>query len=172
MRATSVSCRRQLPLLLIGAIFTALTLVYPSVGLLEWLAMIPLLIGAYRLCEERECTLRRAYGYGFLTVYVFYFVIYHWFVNLYPLDFVGMDNASSAVVIAAGWFGLPLLQAIPRFLLGYLYSYRISVISSRGSSPRHRMLWPWPGGQKVTSPASTVVVISLLSLYSPLPLRT
>lgn len=121
MRAASVSCRRQLPLLLIGAIFTALTLVYPSVGLLEWLAMIPLLIGAYRLCEERECTLRRAYGYGFLTVYVFYFVIYHWFVNLYPLDFVGMDNASSAVVIAAGWFGLPLLQAIPGGLVFLLF---------------------------------------------------
>ena len=104
-------CRRQLPFLLLGAALTALTLIFPTVGFLEWVTMVPLLIGAYRLCESEECTLRRAYGYGFLTVYVFYFVIYHWFVRLYPLDFVGMDNASSAVVIASGWLGLPILQA-------------------------------------------------------------
>ncbi|MBR3894697.1 MAG: apolipoprotein N-acyltransferase [Clostridia bacterium] len=102
---------RPLPLMLIGAVLTALTLVFPAIGLLEWVTMIPLFVGVYRLAERADCTLRRAYGYGFLTVYVFYFVIYHWFLRLYPLDFVGMDNASSAIVIAAGWFGLPILQA-------------------------------------------------------------
>ena len=106
------NARRQLPLLLLGAVLTALTLIYPVIGILEWVTMIPILIGAYRLCEADSCTLRKAYGYGFLTVYVFYVVIYHWFVNLYPLDFVDMSNAASAVVIAAGWFGLPILQAI------------------------------------------------------------
>lgn len=105
------SCRRTLPLLLVGAVLTALTLIYPQIGLLEWLTMIPLCAGAYRLCADDSCTLRRAYGYGFFTVYVFYFVIYHWFVNLYPLDFVDMSNEASAVVIAAGWLGLPILQA-------------------------------------------------------------
>lgn len=106
------TCRRQLPLLLAGAVLTALTLIFPTLGILEWLTMIPLMIGAYRLCECGQCTLRKAYGYGFLTVYVFYVVIYHWFINLYPLDFVGMGNAASAVVIAAGWLGLPILQAV------------------------------------------------------------
>ncbi len=105
------SCRQQLPYLFFGAVFTALTLIFPQFGILEWITMIPLVVGAFRLCENPACTLKRAYGYGFLTVYVFYFVIYHWFVNLYPLDFVGMDNVSSAIVIAAGWLGLPLLQA-------------------------------------------------------------
>ena len=105
------SCRRALPLLLIGAVLTALTLIYPQFGLLEWLTVIPLCAGAYRLCSDDSCTLRRAYGYGFLTVYAFYFVIYHWFVHLYPLDFVDLNNEASAVVIAAGWLGLPILQA-------------------------------------------------------------
>lgn len=108
----SSSCRRQLPCLLIGAVLTALTLIFPQVGLLEWLTMIPMMVGVFRLCEDDSFTLKKAYGYGFLTIYVFYFIIYHWIVNLYPLDFVGMDNASSAVVIAAGWLGLPLLQAV------------------------------------------------------------
>lgn len=99
-------------MLLIGAVLTALTLIYPQFGILEWLTMIPLCAGAYRLCKDDTCTLRRAYGYGFLTIYVFYFVIYHWLIHLYPLDFVDMSNSASAVVIAVGWLGLPILQAV------------------------------------------------------------
>ncbi len=105
------TCRKNLLWLLSGAALTALTLIFPQVGFLEWVTMIPLMIGAYRLCDNSACTLRKAYGYGFLTVYVFYLFIYHWFINLYPLDFVDLDNASSAVVVAAGWLGLPILQA-------------------------------------------------------------
>ena len=105
------TCRKALLWLLLGAALTALTLIFPQIGFLEWFTMIPLMIGVYRLCDNSACTLRKAYGYGFLTVYVFYFFIYHWFVNLYPLDFVDLDKFSSAVVVAAGWLGLPILQA-------------------------------------------------------------
>ncbi len=104
---------KVLPYLLLGAVLTGLTLVFPVLGFLEWITMVPLFIGAYRLaCSERH-GLMRTYWYGFLTIFTFYFVIYHWFTYLYPLDFVGMDNVSSAVVIVAGWAGLSLLQAIP-----------------------------------------------------------
>ncbi len=99
--------------LLLGAALTGLTLVFPMLGFLEWITMIPLFIGVYRLSEDSEIKLRRAYFYGFLTVFTYYFVVYHWFTYLYPLDFVGMDPASSLVVILAGWIGLSLLQAIP-----------------------------------------------------------
>ena len=114
-------CRNQLPWLIVGAVLTALTLVFPVLGFLEWFSLIPLYIGLYRLCECDEFTFKKAYGYGFLTVYAFYFVIYHWIINLYPLDFIGMDNLSSAAVVAVGWFGLPLLQAIPGALMFLLF---------------------------------------------------
>ena len=99
---------RRYPLLpmLLGSVLTALMLIFPVLGILEWITMIPMLIGVYLFCENENHSLKRAYGCGFLTVYIFYFIIYHWFVNLYPLDFVGMDEASSAVVVVAGWFGL------------------------------------------------------------------
>ena len=98
--------------LLIGAILSALPLIFPQLGVLQWVLMIPMIAGAFALCRKPDCSLHTAYGYGFLTVYVFYVLMYHWFVNLYSLDFVGMDNASSAVVIAAGVLGLPILQAV------------------------------------------------------------
>ncbi len=114
--------RYILPLLLCGAVFTALTLVFPQVGLLQWLTMIPLAAGLFLLCESPTRKLRHAYGYGFLTVYVYYLVLYHWIVNLYPLDFVGLDNIASAAVVAVGWFGLPLLQAVVGGLIFLLFA--------------------------------------------------
>lgn len=109
-----ISIMRRYPLLpmLLGSVLTALMLIFPVLGILEWITMIPMLIGVYLFCKNENHSLKRAYGYGFLTVYIYYFIIYHWFVNLYPLDFVGMDEASSAVVVVAGWFGLPILQAV------------------------------------------------------------
>lgn len=114
-------CREQLPWLIVGAMLTALTLVLPALGFLEWISLIPTLIGLYRLCESETCTPKRAYFYGFLTVYAFYFVIYHWIVNLYPLDFIGMDRFSAAAVVVVAWLGLPLLQAIPGGLVFLLF---------------------------------------------------
>ena len=102
----------DLLLLTIGAILTGLTLVFPRVGFLQWITMIPLMIGAYRICSDESIRLRSAYGYGFFTVFLYYMVLYHWFINLYPLDFAGLDRAASVVVVIAGWVGLSLLQAI------------------------------------------------------------
>ncbi len=105
------TCRGDLLWLLSGAALTALTLIFPWLGILEWVTMIPICIGLYRLCERENFTAIRAYGYGFLTVYVYYCFLYHWFVSLYPLDFAGLDNTASMVVVVAGWLGLPILQA-------------------------------------------------------------
>lgn len=100
----------------LGAALTALTLIVPQVGFLEWFTLIPVAVALFRLTDG-GLSLRKAYGYGFLTVFVFYFVLYHWFVYLYPLDFVGLGNAASVAVVIAGWLGLTLLQAIPGGLI-------------------------------------------------------
>ena len=119
---TFLQSKRAVTLLLCsGAVLTALTLVFPQIGFLEWISMIPMIVGAFLLCGNEEVSLRRSYLLGFLTVFCYYFVLYHWFVYLYPLDFVGMDNASSLAVIAAGWLGLTLLQALPGGLIFLLF---------------------------------------------------
>ncbi|MBQ8310220.1 MAG: apolipoprotein N-acyltransferase [Clostridia bacterium] len=111
----------SLPYLLIGALLTGLTLVFPQVGFLEWMTMIPIFIGAYRVCGSEKYSPKRAYWYGFLTVFVFYFVNYHWFLYLHPLDSVGIDRFSSVVIVTAGWVGLPILQALPGGLIFLLF---------------------------------------------------
>ena len=91
--------------LALGAALTALTLIFPQVGMLEWVTMIPIALALYRL-TDRGVSLWKAYRYGFFTVFVFYFILYHWFVYLYPLDFVGLGNGASVAVVIAGWLGL------------------------------------------------------------------
>ena len=99
-------------MLALGAIATALTLIFPQVGFLEWLTMIPMIWAAICICKEDQTSLWSAFQCGFLTGFCFYFALYHWLVHLYPMDFVGMSPAASVAVIAAGWLGLPILNAI------------------------------------------------------------
>ena len=96
-----------------SAALTGLTLVLPQLGFLEWISMIPMLAITFSEFDSDVLTKKQSYWRGFFAVYAYYFVIYHWFVNLYPLDFVGLDNGASLVVVLAGWLGLSLLQALP-----------------------------------------------------------
>ena len=100
-----------------GAILTALTVVFPQIGLVQWFSMIPMIGAVLFLTEREDFTAKKSYRQGFITVYLYYFVIYHWFVNLYPMEFVGLGAGGSIVVILAGWLGLSLLQALPGGLI-------------------------------------------------------
>ena len=110
-----------LPLMLLGVALTALTLIFPKIGFLEWFTLIPFFWGAFAYCADERRGLLRTYWGGFLVIFVYYFITYHWFLSIYPLDFIGMDNASSAVVVAAGWIGLSALQAIFGGLILLIY---------------------------------------------------
>ncbi len=130
---------KELASLLIGAVLTGLTLVFPVIGFLEWITMVPLIWGAYRLADDESLRLRQAYGFGFLTVLAYYLVLYHWFVRLYPLDFVGLSNSASAVVVVVGWLGLSLLQALP----GGLIFLAMRAIAKTGILRRLPLLRPF-----------------------------
>ncbi len=102
----------RLFLLLIGGALTGLVLIFPVLGPLEWLTLVPAAYVLLGMAKEKKTGLGRAYGYGFFFFMSFYIVIYHWFLYLYPLEFTGMSRASALAVVCAGWFGLSLLQAL------------------------------------------------------------
>lgn len=128
-----------LPYLIAGAVLTGLTLALPQIGFLEWLTMIPIFMGAYRLGISPQYGLGRAYLYGFLTVLFFYLVNYHWFIYLYPLDFVGLSNGASAMVVVAGTIGLSLLQAFPGGLIFVAFKF----LCRTNLFQRMPLLWPF-----------------------------
>ena len=63
-----------LPAMLISVALTALTLIFPQIGFLEWISLIPLFLGATVYCADEKRSFLRTYFGGFLTVFVYYFV--------------------------------------------------------------------------------------------------
>lgn len=112
-------------LLAMGGILTGLMLIFPKAGLAEWLTLIPVGIFLLTLAPERSMSLRALYGWGLFFFYCYYLVTFHWFIYLYPMDFIdGMTKGSALVVVLAAWLGLSLLQA----LMGGLVFVAIGVV--------------------------------------------
>lgn len=112
MMLTQSKSRRFL-CLLVSALLTGLTLVFPEVGFFEWITLIPVGVFLLTYASQREVRLRCLYGYGLIFFWCFYLVVFHWFVNLYPLDFIdGMTKGGALAVVLVAWLGLSLLQAL------------------------------------------------------------
>lgn len=99
-------------MLALGGALTALTVACPSLGVFEWIAIIPAAVAILGIMSDGTVKFRHAYGYGLFFFMSYYSVIYHWFVTLYPLEFTGMSRGAAVVVVIAGWFGLSLLQSL------------------------------------------------------------
>lgn len=120
--------------LAVGGALTAVTLINPSLGFLEWITMVPSALAMIYICLADEIKYRKVYLYGLIYYMSFYLVVFHWFINLYPISFMdGMSKFDSAVIVAAGWFGLSLLQGVfAAFSIPLLaLAARRSVVKSR-----------------------------------------
>ncbi len=104
--------RRALLLLPLGGVLTALCLVLPQLGFLQWLTVTPTLLWLFAAVQgERRPKLRHLYGAGFLYFISFYLTVFHWFFYLYPMEFAGVTPGEAMVLVLICWLGLSLLQA-------------------------------------------------------------
>ena len=94
----------------ISAVLAALCVMFTELALLQWLALIPAAICLFWAIDE-GISCRRAYfcGLGFFGSY--YLILFHWFIYMYPLEFLGLSGFESAVVVGAAWGGVSFLQA-------------------------------------------------------------
>lgn len=103
----------RLLLLFLGGIFTGLTVAFAEIGFLQWLTLVPAAVAIFELADDRELRCRKLYGYGFFFFMCYYPVVYHWFINLYPLEFIeGMSPVAAVGIVLAGVFGISLIQAL------------------------------------------------------------
>ena len=99
--------------LALGAFLTALTLMIPAIGFLEWVSLVPAAVIFIITAKDETVKYKKMYLYGFVYYMSFGLSIFHWFVNLYPLSFIdGMTKFEAAVIVMVAWIGLSLLQAI------------------------------------------------------------
>ena len=100
-------------LLMAGALLTGLTVTFPILGLLEWISLIPVGLFLLEMASDQDVRLRRLYAWSFFFFFCYGLVTFHWFVNLYPLDFIdGMTEGGALAVVGASWIGLSLFQAL------------------------------------------------------------
>lgn len=112
-------------LLLGGAVLTGITVLYPQIGWLEWVALVPSLLVILTLCADDTVRLRRVYLYGLAFFEGYLLTTFHWFLYMYPLDFAGLSAGASAVVIAVAWVGLSTFQAVGATLIFPLMAWAV-----------------------------------------------
>jgi apolipoprotein N-acyltransferase len=99
-----------------------LAVIFAEIGLVAFIAMIPLAMMLYRRAEKGEYRIKKAYLDGFIFYMSFDIVIFHWFTYFYPLEFAGLTKEQAIGVIALAWIGLSALQSIFSALVFVLIS--------------------------------------------------
>lgn len=97
-------------LLAISGALTGLTLIFPVVGILEWITLMPAVAVLLDVCSDVEVGYKRAYFYGFVMLSAYYVVNFHWFCYMYPLEFTGMAKPAALGVVLVAWLGLAAFQ--------------------------------------------------------------
>lgn len=106
---------------IISAVATGLAVSYILPPAFEFVSLVPYLFVLFSYTGEKKW-LRRGMQLGFLYFYVYYLTVWHWFLQMYPLEFTGISKPSALAVVTVAWLGLPLWQAsaallqVPLFL--------------------------------------------------------
>lgn len=100
-------------LLCLSGLLTGVAVAFPTVGAIGWISLIPSAIFLLDVAADKSVRLSSMYGYGFTFFMSFYLVVFHWFVNLYPLEFIdGMTKGGAIAVVLFASVGLSLFQAV------------------------------------------------------------
>lgn len=130
--------RWRYAMLAFSGLLTGLTVVFPLIGMLEWVSLVPcmavLLCAFDRLPRLRA---RQAYLLGLCFFSCFYLVNFHWFLAMYPLEFTGISPAAALSVVLFAWIGLSLFQAVGAALIFPIF---ITWLKKAGVLQRHRAL--------------------------------
>ena len=103
----------RMPFMLIASgLLSAFPLLFPQLGFFQWISMIPMAMVLIWLAKDKKAKLFRAYGMGMIFYVSFYSVTYHFFLYMYPLDFAGVSNTVSLIIVMLGCVGVAILQAI------------------------------------------------------------
>lgn len=96
----------------LSGLLLGFTVIFAKIGLVAYVAMIPLAMMLYRRAEGEKYRMRKAYLDGFIFYMSFDIVIFHWFTYFYPLEFAGLTKGEAIGVIALAWIGLSALQSV------------------------------------------------------------
>lgn len=89
---------------------TALPISIPALWFIGWIAPAPVLYLEFFTPSKKDSYLR-AYCRGMSFFWFFGAVLFYWFWELYPLDFLGFEKWAALITVLLATLGIPLLQA-------------------------------------------------------------
>ncbi len=173
---------KLLILLAVSGVATGLSVAFArQLGFLIWVSMIPLFFALKLLTEREDLKLRHAYLYGLFYFECFGAVCFHFFFFLYPLDFTGINNFYSVIVIILACFGLSFLKALFGGFVFIIYAFvargrlvkkypALSAISFAALYSFYEFTetlgwWGVPWGRISLAPVNAVIPIQAASLF-------
>ena len=99
-------------MLILSGALTGLTLIFPTIGFLQWVSIVPLAVILLAALNRNNMRMRYAWACGFAFFVSYYLVVYHWFLGLPSLEFTGLGGFATVLVMMLGWLGVSLLQAV------------------------------------------------------------
>ena len=136
MRFFSVK-KYRVPLLVGSALLTALTLMFPQVGFLGWLTLVPLALVLFSFAEHGTPA-KKVFLYLLLFFGVYFFALFHFFVTMYPMDFLGISKGAAVVVVIVAWLGMTALGALPYAVA----LFGLACLLRRETARRLKLLFP------------------------------
>ena len=99
-------------LLFLGGLLTGLTVIFPQIGIVEWVVLTPAAFAVLSAAADPHMRLRKMYLMGLAFFETFYLVVFHWFFYMYPMEFTGMSKPMAALVVTFCWLALSTFQAV------------------------------------------------------------
>ncbi len=127
VRLRTLVDRYAYAILILGGLFLGLTVIFPQIGILEWIAPVPAVLVLLVYAPAKVVKLRKMYLMGLVFFLSYLLVTFHWFLYMYPLDFADMSRPASAVVVLAAWLGLSAFQAVGAALI-----FPLLAVAARG----------------------------------------
>lgn len=111
------------PLLLISGVLIGLTVIFPKLGFLQWILLVPAMVVILTRLTDPKVKFRQMYGMGFCFFAIYFTIAFHWFLWMYPLDYAGLSDFASACVVTLGSVGLGVFQASAAALIFPLFGW-------------------------------------------------
>lgn len=102
----------RVALLIFSGALTGLTLIFPKLGFLQWISIVPMAVVLFDALRRTNTSMMRIWSYGLAYFASYYLVVYHWFLGLPSLEFTGLGGTATILVMLLGWLGVSLLQSI------------------------------------------------------------
>ena len=103
-----------------SAILTALSLMFTPLSFLAWFSIIPYVYFIFTESEKKRHPVKM-YLLGLAWALPFYITVYHWFIYMYPMEFLGLTKLQAVGMTALFWFGLSGFQAAGSALLPLVF---------------------------------------------------